>query len=89
MLSDWLSECLYLQRGRYFLIGCCEHYGSLWKPTYKRGHSVAVNTAWFSSRLHVEAWRQPGPAVNWGCYGYVLVTAQLSACYTLFSAATW
>lgn len=57
--SDWLSECLYLQLGRYFLIGCCEHYGSLWRPTYKRSHSVAVNTAWFSSRLHVEAWKQP------------------------------
>lgn len=33
--------------------------GHCGKPTYKRGHSVAVNTAWFSSRLHVEARRQP------------------------------
>lgn len=29
-----------------------------------------------------------GPALTYGCYGYVLVTAQLSACYTNLSPAT-
>lgn len=33
--------------------------GHCGKPTYKCGHSVTVNTAWFSSRLHVEARRRP------------------------------
>lgn len=27
--------------------------------------------------------------VTWGCYGYVLVTAQLFARYTVFSPDTW
>lgn len=45
--------------GRYFLIGCCEQYGSQRKPMYKPGHSVAVNSAWFSSHSYVEDRRQP------------------------------
>lgn len=75
---------------RYFLIGCCEQYGSVWKPSYKCGHSVAVNSAWFSSHSHVEALRQAArPAVTWGCYGCVVIMALLSICYTDLSSATW